>query len=142
VTLSAMSALFYDIFPGDYRHHTFAASLGDLPPTGGVHAPVFPTYDHLFPTPTSFISAPSLQSSGSLQPTLTVPYDAAPFGNLLSPESNGPRPTAKSLGKRKRSESPGPRPRMRGPNKRRCPGTGYADVMVRSSVLVLGYRSR
>ncbi|KAI0285153.1 hypothetical protein BC826DRAFT_1189743 [Russula brevipes] len=127
VTLSAMFAPVYDIFPGDYRHHIFPASLGNLPPTGGVHAPVFPTYDDLFPTPTSFISAPSLQPSGSLQPTSTVSYDAAPFGNLLSPESNDARPTAKSLGKRKRSESP--RPRIRRLRKRRCPGTGYADVM-------------
>ncbi|KAI0280162.1 hypothetical protein BC826DRAFT_1180906 [Russula brevipes] len=46
-----------------------------------------------------------LQSSGSLQLTSTISYDAATFGNLL--ESNGTRPMARSLGNASGANPPG-----------------------------------
>lgn len=171
-TMSSIPTSLYDILQNDYVHETYMApidgrfdtgtgesfyplSLNEvLAPTfpkpnnvffnqcpdGGL-SPAFPTYNAVphFQTPHSFTRTPSSSSgsSTSLEPSPNLSLGDSP---QLYPEQedNLSQPIATPPAK---SEVATSGRRSRGPNKR-PPGTGYADLVVRSFHLVLNNNKR
>ena len=140
---------FYDIFPNDFQHWSFASPpatrAGGAPaetpryglqnPGGGVPAPLLTTTPVEAPAiqiPSLVETASSTDSSEAPTPDSSAPsYGVIMFQDLTKEFSVGADMVAPTT-KRKTKKRDGPR-RHRGPN-RRCKGSGYYDLLVRFSV--------
>ena len=152
---------FYDIFPNDFQHWSFASPAanrgGEAPvetpryglqnPDGGVPAPVLTTTPAEAPaiqvpsSPVEIASSSDTSSEALTPPSSqsTPPDSSAPsysvlmFQDLTKKFSVGAKKDAQTTKRRPKKEG-GPR-RRRGPN-RRCKGSGYTDLLVRCRVQV------
>jgi len=161
---------FYDVLPGDYHHlsHTLPASGTTFQSNTGTPMLLysastaaslgqtfypFPAYNGMSPFqyPPSLTGTSSRESSTSLASPPTLPgvppnyFLSQPQAYLGSePDLSPPVATTSRSRKRKAGDlnlDPEYTRRQRGPNTKR-PGTGHADVMVRSFQPVVGSRDR
>ena len=121
----------YDIFPDDFLH------------LSGGYEPAFLTRDEVsrsqvsIPITRTLSIASTSSSTSTLDSALTDLSDPTPddLEESLPLQRDEHLTPAAMRAAQRRARRPGPL-RRRGPNKR-CPGTGYSDMMVRSLRLIL-----